>query len=73
VTPGTVSVRPAGRQQRGARNVKGLLASLHDASPDHIVNDLGVDSSLLDESVKNLRGQICGMYAGQPTVAFADR
>ena len=66
-------LRPAGGQQRGAPDVEGLLAGLHDASPNHVVDDLGVDAGLLDESVEDLRGQVGGVYAGQPTVALADR
>ena len=64
---------PAGGQQRSARDVKGLLAGLHDASPDDVVDDLRVDAGLLDESVEHLRGQVGRVYAGQPAVASADR
>ncbi len=66
-------LRPAGGQQRGARDVEGLLTGLHDASPDHVVDDLRVDAGLLDESVEHLSGQVGGVDAGQPAVAFADR
>ena len=66
-------LRPAGGQQRGAPDVERLLAGLHDASPNHVVDDLGIDAGLLNESVENLRGQVGGVHAGQPTIALADR
>jgi len=65
--------RPSRRQQRRARDVHGLLAGLHDAAPDHVVDDLRVDPGALHQRVEHLRGQVRGMHTRQPAVALADR
>ena len=66
-------LRPAGGQQRGAADVEGLLAGLHDAAPDDVVDDLGVDAGLVDQPVEDLRGQIGRVHPGQSAVALPDR
>ena len=66
-------LRPARRQRRGARDVEGLLAGLRHATPDHVVDQRGVDARFLDESVEHLRGQVGGVDAGQAAIPFADR
>ena len=66
-------LRPAGRQQRGAADVEGLFTGLHDAAPDDVVDDSGVDTGLVDQSVQHLRGQVGRVHPGQPAVALADR
>ena len=64
---------PARRQQRGAADVEGLLAGLHDAAPDDVVDDAGVDAGPLGKAVEHLRGQFGGVYARKSAVALADR
>ena len=66
-------LRPAGGQHRGAGDVEGLFAGLHDAAPDDVVDDLRVDAGLVDQSVEHLRGQVGRVHPGQPAVALADR
>ena len=72
VTPGTLSGQPGG-QQGGAADVERLLAGLHHAAPDDVVDDLGVDAGALDQLVEDLRRQVGGVHAGQSAVALADR
>ncbi len=64
---------PARRQQRGAADVERLLARLHDAAPDDVVDDAGVDTGALGQAVENLGGQLGGVHARQTAVALADR
>ena len=64
---------PAGRQQRSTGDVEGLFAGLHDAAPDDVVDDLGIDPGLIDQTVEDLRGQLGGVHPGQAAVALADR
>jgi hypothetical protein len=47
--------RPARRQHRGATDIECLLPGLHDAAPDHVVDDLGVDAGTLCQTVEHLR------------------
>ncbi|GAB4697760.1 hypothetical protein MOKP118_11840 [Mycobacterium avium subsp. hominissuis] len=64
---------PAGGQQRGAADVEGLFAGLHDAAPDDVVDDARVDAGLVDQAVEHLRGKLGRMHPRQPAVALADR
>ena len=66
-------LRPARREHRGAGDVERLLAGLHDAAPDDVVDERRVDARPLDEPVEHLRRQLAGMHAGQAAVALADR
>ena len=72
VTPATLSGQPAA-STRGAADVERLLARLHDAAPDDVVDDAGVDAGALDQAVENLGGQLGGVHARQAAVALADR
>jgi hypothetical protein len=45
---------PARRQHRGAADVEGLLAGLHDTSPDDVVDDRRVDACALGKAVEHL-------------------
>ena len=66
-------LRPTRGQHRGACDVEGLLTGLHDAAPDHIVDDLRVDSGPLSESVENLGRELSRVHTGQSAVALSDR
>ncbi len=65
-------LRPPGGQQGSAADVHRLLAGLHDATPDHVVDEAGINAGLLDQSVEHLRGQVGGVDAGQASVALSD-
>src|ERR1700758_2346326 len=67
------ALRPARRQHRGAADVERLLAGLHDAAPDDIVHDRGVDTGALAEAVEYLCRQLARVHPGQAAVALADR
>ena len=72
MTPGTLSGQPAA-STAVRRDVERLLAGLHDAAPDDVVDDLGVDAGALDQAVEHLRRQLAGMHTRQAAVALADR
>ena len=67
------ALRPAGGQQRGAADVERLLAGLHDAAPDHVVDDAGVDAGALGKPVEDLRRKFGRVHTRKPAVALADR
>src|SRR4051794_26782125 len=65
-------LRPAGRQDRSAGDVEGLLADLHDAAPDDVVDQCRVDTGPLDDRLQDQGRQVSGVDAREAAVALAD-
>ncbi len=63
---------PAGGSTAVRRDVERLLAGLHDAAPDDVVDDARVDARALDQAVEYLGGQLGRVHSRQPAVALAD-
>ncbi len=61
----------AGGEQRGARDVEGLLADLGDAAADHVVDLRGVDAVALDERTQDVGEEFDGVGAGQGATRLA--
>ena len=57
-------LRPTGGQDRGAGDVEGLFTGLHHATPDHVIDDLGVDAGPLRQTVEHLRRELSRVHAG---------
>ncbi len=60
-----------GREHGVAADVGGLLADLHDAAHDHVVDQLGIDLVALDERLQRLGGEIDGVPVAQLAVALS--
>ncbi len=60
-----------GGEERGARDVEGLLADLGDAAADHVVDLRGVDVVTLDERAQDVGEEFDGVGAGQGTTRLA--
>ena len=61
----------AGGEHRVAADVRGLLADLHDAAHDHVLDQLGIELVALDERLQRLGGEIDGVPVAQLAVALA--
>ena len=70
VVAGTVSGKPGG-EHGVAADVRGLLADLHDAAHDHVVDQRGVELVALDERLQRLGGEVGRVPARQLAVALA--
>ena len=62
---------PAGGEDGVAADVDALLADLHDAAHDHVVDESGIEVVALDERLEHLGGQVGGMPAAELPVALA--
>ena len=63
----------AGGKRGVAADVHGLVADLHDAAHDHVLDERRVDPGALDERVKRVRGQIDGVGVLELAVAPPER
>jgi hypothetical protein len=60
----------AGGEHGGAADVERLLAHLHDAARDHVVDQGGVEVVALHERLQGLGGEIDGVPVAQLAVAL---
>jgi hypothetical protein len=72
VVPG-IALGPAGGEHRVATDVGGLLADLHHATHDHVVDHHGIDARALDQRLQRLRREVDGMPVLELAVAPAER
>ena len=61
----------AGGEHGVAADVDALLADLHDAAHDHVVDERGVEVVALDERLERLGGEVDGVPVLQLAVALA--
>ena len=66
-------VRPAGAEQRRARDVGRLFTDLGHAAEDDVVDGTGVDPGAVHEDVQQVRRKMVGAHAGQAALVLADR
>ena len=72
VVPGD-GLGPAGREHGVAGDVDRLLADLHDAAHDDVVDDAGIDAVAIDEGLQRLGGEVDRVPVTQLAVALAER
>ena len=65
--------REAGVQPGVAGDVGPLLARLGHAAADHLLDERGVDARAGDDLALDVPQRVCGVQAGEPAVALADR
>ena len=63
----------AGGEHGVAADVEALVADLHDAAHDHVVDQRGVEVVALDERLEHLGGEVGRVPARQLPVALARR
>jgi hypothetical protein len=64
---------PARREHGVAADLRGLVAHLVDAAPQHVVDELGVDPRALRQRGEHDRGQVHRVHVGQRPAPLADR
>jgi hypothetical protein len=68
---GGYALRQARGQNRVARDVGGLLAHLHDAAHDHVLDTLGIDARAVHQLVQDHRAQVGGVPFAQAAALTA--
>ena len=71
VVPTVVSGKPGG-ERRVAADVDALLADLHDAAHDHVLDQRGVDAVAVDERLEHVRGEVDGVRVLELAVAASE-
>jgi len=66
-------LRPTCGKDRRARDVEGLLADLHHAAPDHVIDQHRVDAGALGEGLQDVRRDVGGVDARQASAPLAQR
>ena len=69
----TVDLGEAGRERGVAGDVDALLADLHDAAHDHVLDERGVEVVALDEPREDVGREIDGVNVLQLAVAAPER
>ena len=64
---------PTGGEHGLAPDVEALLPHLGDATPDHVLDQVGLGARPCHESLEDLGGEVDGMEPGQPAVAASNR
>ena len=63
----------AGRERRVATDVDGLVADLHDAAHDHVLDERRVEAVAVDERLERVRREVDGVDVLELAVAASER